>query len=195
MLSLADKDLMEQFVADSSNRVLKKELWAHAVVPQGVAVFKRHHNGRIEYMFTKDVIERRCAMPSKNGVFYELKESPYSFMYGDCTFFFSSRKHLSSFMDKICVRTQWLDDSMEKRFHFYVNMQLVAAFQLYFTVETRGCYVRLENGEELTCRENLRLNGLKASVRASTPQSESTTTPFDGLCGRIPPTPSSCPSR
>ena len=54
MLSLADKDLMEQFVADSSNRVLKKELWAHAVVPQGVAVFKRHHNGRIEYMFTKD---------------------------------------------------------------------------------------------------------------------------------------------
>ena len=62
-------------------------------------------------------------MPSKNGVFYELKESPYSFMYGDCTFFFSSRKHLSSFMDKICVRTQWLDDSMEKRFHFYVNMR------------------------------------------------------------------------
>lgn len=134
-------------------------------------------------------------MPSKNGVFYELKESPYSFMYGYCTFFFSSRKHLSSFMDKICVRTQWLDDSMEKRFHFYVNMQLAAAFQLYFTVETRGCYVRLENGEELTCRENLRLDGLKASVRASTPQSESTTTPFDGLCGRIPPTPSSCPSR
>lgn len=54
MLSLADKDLMAQFVADSSNRVLKKELWAHSVVPQGVAVFKRHHNGRIEYMFTKD---------------------------------------------------------------------------------------------------------------------------------------------
>lgn len=54
MLSLADKDLMEQFVADSSNRVLKKELWAHAVVPQGVAVFNRHRNGRIEYMFTKD---------------------------------------------------------------------------------------------------------------------------------------------
>ena len=57
MLSLADKDLMEQFVADSSNRVLKKELWAHAVVPQGVAVFKRHHNGRIEYMFTNDLRE------------------------------------------------------------------------------------------------------------------------------------------
>lgn len=134
-------------------------------------------------------------MPSKNGVFYELKESPYSFMYGDCTFFFSSRKHLSSFMDKIYVRTQWLDDSTEKRFHFQVNMRLVAAFQLYFAVETRGCYVVLGDGEELTCKENLLLNGLRASVRASIPPSESTTTPFDGLCGRIQPTPGSCPNR
>lgn len=134
-------------------------------------------------------------MPSKNGVFYELKESPYSFMYGDCTFFFSSRKHLSSFMDKIYVRTQWLDDSTEKRFHFQVNMRLVAAFQLYFAVETRGCYVVLGDGEELTCKESLILNGLRASVRASTPQSESTTTPFDGLCGRIQPTPGSSPNR
>lgn len=54
MLSLADKDLMEQFVAHSINRVLKKTLWNSDIVPQGVAVFKRHHNGRIEYMFTKD---------------------------------------------------------------------------------------------------------------------------------------------
>lgn len=123
-------------------------------------------------------------MPSKNGVFYELKDSPYNFMYGDCKFFFSSRKHLTSFMDKLPVRTSWLCDSMEKRFHFYVNMQLVAAFQLYFTVETRGCYVRLENGEELTCRENLRLNGLKASAPGSIQQSVSTTTPSGGLCGR-----------
>ena len=56
MLSLADKDLMEQFVADCSIKSLSASdnIWAHAVVPQGVAVFKRHHNGRIEYMFTKD---------------------------------------------------------------------------------------------------------------------------------------------
>ena len=54
MLSLADKDWMVRCVADSSKRVLKNVLWAHAVVPLGGAGFNRHRNGRIEYMFTKD---------------------------------------------------------------------------------------------------------------------------------------------
>lgn len=134
-------------------------------------------------------------MPSKDGVFYDMEHSPYKTMYGDYTFHFSSRKHMSSFLDKMPVRLDWLTDSLSKRFHFYVDAGLIAMFQLYFQVETRGCYVKLADGEVLRCRENLRLNGLKASVRASTPQSESTTTPFDGLCGRIPPTPGSCPSR
>ena len=134
-------------------------------------------------------------MPSKDGVFYDMEHSPYKTMYGDYTFHFSSRKHMNSFLDKMPVRLDWLTDSLSKRFHFYVDAGLIAMFQLYFQVETRGCYVKLADGEVLRCRENLRLNGLKASVRASTPQSESTTTPFDGLCGRIPPTPSSCPSR
>lgn len=134
-------------------------------------------------------------MPSKDGVFYDMEHSPYKTMYGDYTFHFSSRKHMSSFLDKMPVRLDWLTDSLSKRFHFYVDAGLIAMFQLYFQVETRGCYVKLADGEVLRCKENLRLHGLKASVRASTPQSESTTTPFDGLCGRIPPTPSSCPSR
>ena len=134
-------------------------------------------------------------MPSKDGVFYDMEHSPYKTMYGDYTFHFSSRKHMSSFLDKMPVRLDWLTDSVSKRFHFYVDADLIAMFQLYFQVETRGCYVKLADGEVLRCKENLRLHGLKASVRASTPQSESTTTPFDGLCGRIPPTPGSCPSR
>lgn len=134
-------------------------------------------------------------MPSKDGVFYDMEHSPYKTMYGDYTFHFSSRKHMSSFLDKMPVRLDWLTDSLSKRFHFYVDAGLIAMFQLYFQVETRGCYVKLADGEVLRCKENLRLHGLKASVRASTPQSESTTTPFDGLCGRIPATPRSCPSR
>ena len=54
MLSCADKDLMEKFLYASLNRTLCKEYWTSDIVPQGVAVFKRHHNGRVEYMFTKD---------------------------------------------------------------------------------------------------------------------------------------------
>ena len=54
MLSCADKDIMEQFLWCSLNRVLCKSYWGKTIVPQGVACFKKHHNGRIEYMFTKD---------------------------------------------------------------------------------------------------------------------------------------------
>lgn len=54
MLSSADKDLMERFVYQAINRVLPREWWDSQVVPQAIAVFKKHHNGRIEYMFTKD---------------------------------------------------------------------------------------------------------------------------------------------
>ena len=32
-------------------------------------------------------------MPTKDGVFYELSDSPYRALYGDYTFHFSSRKH------------------------------------------------------------------------------------------------------
>lgn len=134
-------------------------------------------------------------MPSKNGVFYELSDSPYRALYGDYTFHFSSRKHQESFLDKLSVRVEWLCDSFSKRFKFEIDARLIAVFQLYFQVETRGCYVKLADGEVLRCKENLRLHGLKASAPGSTQPYESTTTPFDGLCGRIPPTPGSCPSR
>lgn len=54
MLSCADKDLMEKFLYVSLNRTLCKEHWISDAVPQGVAVFLIHHNGCIEYAFTKD---------------------------------------------------------------------------------------------------------------------------------------------
>lgn len=131
-------------------------------------------------------------MPSKDGVFYDMERSPYKTMYGDYTFHFSSRKHMSSFLDKMPVRLDWLTDSFSKRFHFYVDAGLIAMFQLYFQVETRGCYVKLADGEVLRCKENLRLHGLKASVPGSTQPSESTTTPSGGLFGQIQSTLNSC---
>lgn len=54
MLSTADKDLMDRFLFSAVNRTLRQTYWGDNVVPQGVAVFKVHQNGRIEYMFTKD---------------------------------------------------------------------------------------------------------------------------------------------
>lgn len=118
-------------------------------------------------------------MPTKDGVFYELSDSPYRALYGDYTFHFSSRKHQESFLDKLPVRVEWLCDSFSKRFKFEIDARLIAVFQLYFQVETRGCYVKTVDGEVLRCKQNLRLHGLKASVQDSTQPCESTIMRFD----------------
>lgn len=107
-------------------------------------------------------------MPTKDGVFYDMSSSPYTAMYGDYTFHFSSRRHMNSFLDKIMVRTDWLNDSFSKRFKFYIDVRLIAVFQLYFQVETRGCHVKLPDGRVLKCKEMLELHGIKASVADST---------------------------
>lgn len=125
-------------------------------------------------------------MPTKDGVFYELSDSPYRALYGDYTFHFSSRKHQESFLDKLSVRVEWLCDSFSKRFKFEIDARLIAVFQLYFQVETRGCYVKMADGEVLRCKENLRLHGLKASVPGSTQPYESTTTQSEKPCEKYP---------
>lgn len=107
-------------------------------------------------------------MPTKHGVFYELSDSPYRALYGDYTFHFSSRKHQESFLDKLSVRVEWLCDSFSKRFKFEIDARLIAVFQLYFQVETRGCYVKFPDGRVLKCKEMLELHGIKASVADST---------------------------
>ena len=107
-------------------------------------------------------------MPTKDGVFYDMSSSPYTAMYGDYTFHFSSRRHMNSFLDKIMVRTDWLNDSFSKRFKFYIDARLIAVFQLYFQVETRGCHVKFPDGRVLKCKEMLELHGIKANVADST---------------------------
>ena len=52
-LSVADKDLMLQFMYMSMGRVLTKIAWGNRPVPQGVSVFNKRGD-RFEYMFTKD---------------------------------------------------------------------------------------------------------------------------------------------
>lgn len=52
-LSLADKDLMSEFVYASIGRVCTMTAWGKKNIPQGISVFKTHKD-RLEYMFTKD---------------------------------------------------------------------------------------------------------------------------------------------
>lgn len=79
---------------------------------------------------------------TRNGVCYDLEASPYTFGWRDYRFHFSSEPHRRRFMERVRERELWLNDSMTRRFKYRADFSLLAVFQLYSQVETRGFYVR-----------------------------------------------------
>lgn len=82
--------------------------------------------------------------PTRNGVFHNLSESPFS--YTDCgmTFWFSSQRHLDRFRDQLVARQVAMSATMSKRVGCEVDMSSLAALQLYRQVETFGFMVTVE---------------------------------------------------
>lgn len=105
-------------------------------------------------------------MQTKNGVVYDLRNSPFRATYLVYDFYFSSGTHMAKFVEKLVTRTEWLTDSLSRRFHFNVQADLIAVLQLYCQVETRGFLIHdIAEDKWLDCRENITLNGLRISAR------------------------------
>lgn len=102
------------------------------------------------------------------GVCYNLERSPFHSTWNGYVFYFSSIKHKESFDKKVSVRIPWMNDSMTRRFKFSVDVSLIAVFQLYTQVETRGFAVDDSvGGCKWRSLENLELGGLLAKWRGS----------------------------
>ena len=101
-------------------------------------------------------------MQTKNGVVYDLSNTPFIGTYGQYDFAFSSATHLVKFNDRV----PWLNDSVSKRFHVTIDVSILAVIQLYMQVETRGFRI-YDNarGRCYLCAENIILHGL--TVRES----------------------------
>ena len=93
---------------------------------------------------------------TRNGVCYTIEHSPFYEEVDGYRFYFSSETHRRKFFEKARIRQNWLTDSLSRRFHFHLDASLVAIFQLYSQVESRGFYVVSERGEEFSCLEQLR---------------------------------------
>lgn len=100
-------------------------------------------------------------MQTKNGVVYDLSNTPFIGSYGNYDFAFSSATHLVKFNDKISIRVPWLNNSFSKRFHVTIDVSILAVLQLYMQVETRGFRI-YDNarGRFYLCPENIILHGL-----------------------------------
>ena len=135
-------------------------------------------------------------MPTKNGVEYDLTRTPYSSTWDCYTFFFSSATHLEKFEYRRQSRIDWLCDSLSRRFHVEIDASVLAVFQLYMQIETRGFRVwDILHMKELECPENITFRGMRPNVRDSILQPENTTTPFAEQPDNTLTTPSSYPPK
>lgn len=99
---------------------------------------------------------------TKNGICYDLKESPYFCFVGVYKFFFSSPAHLVKFRKGLEANREWLNDSMTRRFKFNMSLDVLADFSLYRKIETRGFLIINDStGVAYECPESIEFHGMK----------------------------------
>lgn len=94
---------------------------------------------------------------TRNGVCYDVENSPFWEEVGGFRFYFSSETHRKNFFAKAKVKELWLTDSLTRRFHFEVDASVLALFQLYWQIETRGFYIVSECGCEYRSLEDVKM--------------------------------------
>lgn len=97
-------------------------------------------------------------MASRNGVFYDLTESPLRATHCGITFAFSSELHRQRFERLAVQRIEWLTDSMSRRIGIRMDMTFPALIQLYRQTETRGFLIEID-GVSFTCLGQLAFVG------------------------------------
>lgn len=99
-----------------------------------------------------------------NGICYDLKHSPYTFMRLGLEYRFSSPLHRKRFCERLAEREDWACDSLSRRFKCNFDARILAAMQLYSKIETRGFSVYDSVGEvEYESWQEVRLSGLPST--------------------------------
>lgn len=95
---------------------------------------------------------------TRNGIVYNLKESPYKITIERVTYFFSSKNYMEKFLELYLDNRETINNSLTKRFKITVNFALLSDVVLYSKIEKRGFYLIYER-ECYTCVKTLILSG------------------------------------
>jgi hypothetical protein len=98
-------------------------------------------------------------MKSRNNIYYDLKHSPYRTNCGGNVLVFSSKMHLDKFNDLFYSHYEKIALSLSKRFGFDILCYRISEIALYIKIETRGFLIITKDGVEITCKENIVLDG------------------------------------
>lgn len=87
---------------------------------------------------------------TRNGVEYDLKNSPYKLRYNNIIFYFSSELHMRNFSDTLSNAIERNNEILTNRYRVNVCSLELGAIRHYIKKETRGFYITIidGNGEE-----------------------------------------------
>ena len=84
---------------------------------------------------------------TRRGVSKDMLQSPYTFTYAhkdnQIVLNFSSKLHLDNFIKKRDKNYAMIYNYIIKRFKFKTDCRLLADLNLYYKIEHRGCYVKI----------------------------------------------------
>ena len=106
---------------------------------------------------------------TRNGIAYNLYESPYVLTDGCTSYYFSSLNHMDKFTEQLSDNRKALSYSLYKRFKIWVFCNKLYDIVLYGKVETRGFLIK-HKGDYYECLDNIILSGEnKISKKSVTP--------------------------
>lgn len=93
---------------------------------------------------------------TRNGIFYDLRESIFIFNSGDLDkeieLRFSSLRNLQRYLLGVEEHVEKIDAKLSNMLGFNVHNETMGLLSYYFQIEKRGCYIRV--GEEVILWQN-----------------------------------------
>lgn len=85
-------------------------------------------------------------MKTRNNVYHNLVESPFITKFNNYRFSFSSKFYQNKFENTLIDYINTESSKFKKKYNVNINLTDLLAFNLYRTIEKRGCYVKYING-------------------------------------------------
>lgn len=103
-------------------------------------------------------------MKTRNGIYYDLSHSKYTFIVPDTDikFVFSSMLYMTKFKEQYLLNREQQNIKFKVRYKLNIEAVILPDIMLYNKIEKRGFLIINERGQEL-CQKNLKLIGEKAT--------------------------------
>ena len=108
-------------------------------------------------------------MLTRANIAYNLYKSPHllekDYNGTKVVYHFSSELYRSKFLTKVNNNRETISKSLYNRFGFNIDVDILADFKLYTTIEKRGFLLSV-NGVYAECQNNITLDGQKPIIKS-----------------------------